>query len=115
MALANDPSWSEILDKSQHSFLNLPLEEKSRLGYFWFAVMRTTETLYHHYLKGNADASIWEAQAGGLENNLRSPGFREWWHNRGYPFTTEFTDFVNTSLDRVESSGEPYDWFGNAK
>jgi hypothetical protein len=113
MALASDPSWSEILENSRHSFLELSQEERTRLGYFWIALMRTTETLYHHYLNGNADPSIWEAHAGGVAVNLRSRGFREWWQSVPYPFTSEFSRFVNDTMRTVEESGQQNKSFAN--
>ena len=107
MALASDPSWSKILESSRHSFRELSPEERTRLGFFWIALMRTTETLYHHYLNGNADPSIWEAHARGVAVNLRSRGFREWWQTVPYPFTSEFSLFVNDTMRSVQESKSP--------
>ena len=115
LAIASDPSWAKIFERAEDSYLNLSREDKTRLGWLWFAVMRGTETLYHHYLRGNADWSMWESHEGAVVNNLHNPGFREWWRNVGYPFTREFTEFVDSKLRLVEESGEAYKWFGNAK
>ena len=115
LTMAGDPFYSAMTNKAHAvSFLNLSEEERGRLGWFWFAVMRTTETLYHHYLQGSADVSIWETYARGITQNLRNAGFRQWWRNLGdYGFSSEFTSFVNATLDRVETSGDSYEWFGS--
>jgi len=103
------------MERAERSFLDLSREDKTRIGWLWFAVMRSTETLYHHYLRGNADQSIWEAQEGAVVTNLRNSAFREWWRHAGYPFTKEFTAYVDGKIEEIEASGEEYKWFGNAE
>ena len=113
LAMMSDPSWGEIFEKSQHTFVDLSREDQSRVGWLWFTVMRGTETLYHHYLQGNADESIWRSHEGSVMTNLSNPAFREWWRANTYPFTKEFTELVDERILAVEQSGQEYRWFGN--
>ncbi len=77
--------------------------------------MRAEETLFHHHLKGSVEANIWAAHEGAIEVKARAPGFREWWRLNTYPFTTDFSAYVDRKLDEAEKSGVEYQWFGSAE
>ena len=114
IALASaDESWADVFEQVPETFEGLPYASKVRLGWLWFAVMRGTETLYHHYLRGNADQSVWETYEGSIAVNLSNNVFREWWRANTYPFTQEFTEYVEAKMRDVEAEGREYRWFAN--
>ena len=115
LAMAADGFWSDLVNRAQVDYRELSADERNRVGWLWFAVMRGQETLYHHYLQGNVDAKVWDSYAQAIRQNVKMRGFRQWWaiNADSYPFAADFQAYVDEAVREAETSGEAYSWFGS--
>ena len=113
LAQTSDEPWADLFGRAGTNYYGLTAHERNRVGWFWFALMRGEETLFHLYLEGSAPATTWDAHAGAISQNARSVGFRQWWRENPYPFTEEFSTLVDGLLEQAEQEGAPYKWFGS--
>ena len=114
LTMAADDTWPELFNRAGEDFDSLTPGERGRAGWMWFAILRGQETLYHHYLEGNASADVWQSYATSIRQNAKMPGFRRWWRSVSgtYTFARDFDSFVSLAVDEAEASGEKYQWFG---
>ena len=115
LAQTSDDPWADLFGKAGIDYYALSAHERNRVGWFWFALMRGEETLFHLYVDGNAPETTWEAHEGAIRQNAKSVGFRQWWRENPYPFTRPFSTLVDDLLKQAEQEGEPYKWFGSER
>ena len=109
----SDEGWADLFTRASVDYYALSAEERNRLGWFWFALLRGQETLYQLFLNGNAPKTTWESHAASIRHNAKSVGFRQWWQENPYPFTREFSSFVDGAMTQAVQAGEEFRWFGS--
>ena len=85
-------------------FTDLTPGESTILAWYYAGVMRVTENRFRQTRLGVLDQESIQ-QLGGHAPVFRSPYFKSWWPRRRYQFSSDFIEYVESTLIPLERPG----------
>ena len=96
--LASDHSLADIFLRGLDDLSSLSPVETVRFFAFWQNTVFTLQNWFYQWREGALDEAFWTSFSHILTDIHTSPGYRSFWEQRKYLFTTEFTNYCETEL-----------------
>ena len=85
-----DRELGELIMRAMNGDSTLTPSERLAAFAFFFDMLKTAELAHHQFLRGELDASLWEASLGFYRAYFDTPGFRAYWKERQSAFVPDF-------------------------
>ncbi len=99
LVIAANPARAALTRRAMADYLSLPDDEKACFDFEAYSFCHVWETILHRERLGVADAETTKIARDTIKAIFgTSSGYRQWWARNQFPFTTEFTAFVDECL-----------------
>ncbi len=92
--LASDERLSVLWHKGMANYDDLSDAEKARWEFVQLTAFRIYDSLYYQIQRGTGDDQLWHAELDTLRWVFASPGFRSWWRQQQFGFSSGFKEYL---------------------
>jgi len=103
LAIATDRGLARIWRSGSSDFKALNDEEQLSFAGANLAMFQIYETAYFQRALGTTDESKFTAMLQGMRALLGLPGIRDWWTTNPFPFSDEFSEFVASEIEAIQT------------